>query len=77
VWRASIVEDNQVGESRDHTDKIIAQLTQATSNLTDRLRKLVAPAAPVQSPEPAEASEDAAEGAARVWVQTLTAALSA
>ena len=42
-------------------DVIISQLTQATSNLTDRLRELEAP---VQQPMPSEEAPDAAQEAA-------------
>jgi hypothetical protein len=45
-------------EEIQRRDVIISQLTQATSNLTDRLRELEAPAA---TPEPSQTSEEAAE----------------
>ncbi len=49
---------DQEREARRRADMIIAQLTQATSNLTDRLRELEAPAQP---PTPSQASEEAAQ----------------
>jgi hypothetical protein len=52
-------------EARMRADTIIAQLTQATSNLTDRLRELEAATdAPVVRESREEAAEEPAEGAA-------------
>ena len=48
-------------EEIQRRDVIISQLTQATSNLTDRLRELEAPA---QQPMPSEEAPDAAQEAA-------------
>jgi hypothetical protein len=45
-------------EARRRADTLLAQLTQATSNLTDRLRELGAPA---DTSAPTEASEEAAQ----------------
>ncbi len=45
-------------EARRRADTIIVQLTQATSNLTDRLRELEAPA---DAPEPSQTGEDGAQ----------------
>jgi hypothetical protein len=56
----SILRD-QLSEERDarrRADTILAQLTQATSNLTDRLRELEAPA---DAPEPSQTGEDGAQ----------------
>ncbi len=49
---------DQEREARRRADTIIAQLTQATTNLTDRLRELEAPALPST---PAQASEEDAQ----------------
>jgi hypothetical protein len=49
---------DQEREARRRADTIIAQLTQATSNLTDRLRELEAPAPqPAPSQEPSESPQ--------------------
>jgi len=45
-------------EEIQRRDVIISQLTQATSNLTDRLRELEAPA---DAPEPSQTGEDGAQ----------------
>jgi excisionase family DNA binding protein len=50
-------------EARRRADTLLAQLTQATSNLTERLRELEAPAESPQ--EPQEASETVGEGPER------------
>jgi hypothetical protein len=47
---------DQEREARRRADTIIAQLTQATSNLTDRLRELEVP------PQPAAPSQEASDG---------------
>ncbi len=51
----------------ERRDVIISQLTQATSNLTDRLRELEAPAEPSDAPEeePEEAAPRPAAGGAQ------------
>jgi hypothetical protein len=67
-------------EEIQRRDVIISQLTQATSNLTDRLRELEAPVATPAPTESREAgAEEPAEGAAGVqlgWADTGAPAAS-